>query len=395
MAKKTTTPSLGDYLEEEISLTEEEQEEETSEEEGQEEEEQEEESPKDKKKPAGKKKEKAPDEESEEDEEEKPDPKKKPIKDKNKEKEEEAPSEEEEEESEEGSEEEEETPDATTFFEEVEKITGQPVEVDYGDVDPLTPQGIAKREQAIYETAQANIEEFIKTNHPRIYQALEYEAAGGNVSDLFKEAATRDYSIVELKEEDDALATKILEEYYQAKGFKEVRIKKLIELAQESEEGVVVEAKAALEELQKEQRERSERLVSEQKQKEGEEKKRDASLVQSVDEVLETGRLDNFKINPKEGKEFRSFVVKSIRRKGEGRYEFATELDPKSLEKQLQYLYFQFKKGDITGLIQAKEASKQAQTLKLRFKQEAEKNKKTTTKEERNQFPTLKDYEEK
>lgn len=381
---------MEDFFEENLDLNDVDEQEEVEEVEEDEQEEQEEvEEPKKKKvESKSKKKEEASEEESEEEEE-------KPVK-KKVEKKSKAEPKEEAEETEEGveedSEEESEAPDPKSFFEEVDKLTGQPVEVEFGDVDPLTPQGIAIRDKAVREAALDTFLQELEESYPTAYKALQYAYDGGNVADLFKEVATRDYSKVELKEDDDALATEILREYYKTKGIKnEKTINKMIETAQDSEEGIVTEAKGFLKELQEEQAEKTEKALAAQRQAAGEEKKRDQVLGAAINEVLETGTLSNFKINPKEVNEFRKFVVGSIRRAGEGNYTFTTQVDSRNLEKQLQYLYFQFKKGDISNLVQAKQITKETQKLRLKLQQE-QGTKKTTTKEERGKFGSMKDF---
>lgn len=400
MAKKAKSPSMDDFFEEDLDISGTEQEEEIEESEEQEDEQEEE---KDKKKKPESKSKKKDEEESEdeeesdeeqEDEKEKKSTKKVDKKDKAKSKDEE--SEDEEEEKDEETEEDEPSEvDPKTFFEEVDKITGQSVEVDFGDIDPLTPQGIALRDKAVRENALDSFLQEIEQNYPTAYKALQYAYDGGDVAELFKEiAASRDYSKVEIKDEDEALAAEILKDYYKSRGIKsEARINKLVETAQDSEEGIVEEARGYLKELQEEQAAKQQEAVENQRKAAAEEKKRDQILGTAINEVLETGTLSTFKINPKEVNEFRKFVVGSIRRAGEGNYTFTTQVEPKNLEKQLQYLYFQFKKGDISNLVQTKRTTEETKKLRLKLESEQAKSKKTTIKEERNQFASMKDYE--
>jgi hypothetical protein len=394
MAKKGKGPSMDDFFEEDLGITTPEEEKDEQEtEEGSDEQEEEKEK---KKKPESKSKKKDEEEEESDDESEEEEEKpSKKVKPKSKTESEEESEEEDKEETKEESEDEPEV-DSKTFFEEVDKLTGQPVEVDYGDVDPLTPQGIAIREKAVREAALDTFLQEIEQNYPTAYKALQYAYDGGDVAELFKEVAgTRDYSKVELKEDDEALATEILKEYYKSRGIKsEARINKMIEVAQDSEEGIVEEAKGFLKELQEEQSEKQTKALEAQRQAAAQEKQRDQVLGAAINDVLETGTLSNFKINSKEVNDFRKFVVSTIRRAGNGQYTFTTEVEPKNLEKQLQYLYFQFKKGDLSNLIQTKQTTEATKKLKLKLaSEEANRGKKSTQREERNSFPSMKDYE--
>jgi len=364
-----------DFFLEEEELEEEEVEEE--EEEQVEEEEEETPKPKAKKKEKSSKKDSESEEESEEEEEEKP--KKKSKKAAPKEKEEELEEEAEEVEEEEQEEEEIDPETATKFFEEVEKITGQQLNVDYKDVDPLSPQGVAMREAALKEAVVDNFLEELSNKFPQVYRALEHANNGGNPADLFTQTTARDYSKVELKEGDDTLAKEILREYYKSRGVKsDEKINKLIEADEDSTGGLIAEAKNALSELTEEQEEEKAEILENQRRKAEEEKKRDNILVTAIDEVLETRKLGSFKIVDRaEAKAFREFVHSNLRRAGD-KYQLATTIDPSNLESILQYQFFQFKKGDLTKIVQQTAASKNAEKLRLKIKGEQGKTKKTT-----------------
>lgn len=279
---------------------------------------------------------------------------------------------------------EEETGDPLKFFEEVEKITGSTVEVDYGDTDPLTPQGIALREKAVKEQALDSFLEEIEEKFPAAFRALQHAYNGGDISELFTATTGRDYSKIQLTEGDDALAKQILTEFYKASGIKnEAKIAKLIENDEDSEGGVFKEAQSALAELQERQNVKTNEVVEIQKQKATEQKKRDQILVTAVDEVLESKKLGSFRITDRiDASEFKKFVLGSLRRTENG-YEIATQINPAELERQLQYAYFQFKKGDLGKIIQQKAATENAEKLRLRLQTEQSKGKKSTEQENR------------
>lgn len=387
MAKKKqeTQPfSWSDFEADSDLLTEKvvsEDEEETEEEEDLEEEEEEE------IKPKKKKAKEVVDEEEEEEDEEDLKPKKK--------KKSETEEEETEEESETEEEEEELSPEeeAKQFFDAVEKITGSNLEVEYGGVSPLSPQGVALREKAVREAALDDWLEEIETKFPAVFQALEYANNGGDVAELFSVTQTRDYSKVEIAEEDSELATEILKEYYQSRGVKsEAKIKRLIEADEESEGGLIKEANSALKELKAEQQDKQASILETQRARAEEQKKKDKIIVTAVDEVLESGKLDNFKLTSRQEKsEFKEFVLKNLRRTPEGKYEFATQITPGSMEQILKYQYFQFKKGDLEQLIEIKAASKNAAKLKLRAKGEQASTKKSKEQTERGSL-SMKDF---
>lgn len=394
MAKKTkdTPLSFSDFDADDSLLNSQEEEEtqeeenEEEEEESEEEEEQEEEEEKPKKQPKtkkvpAKKKEEEPEEDEEEEEEQEEE--EEDVKDKTKTGDE----------SEEEEEEEDDSETATKFFEQVEKITGRELDIDYGDVNPLSPQGVALREQALVESTLDNWLEEIETKFPQVFQALQHANNGGNPAELFTQTAGRDYTKVELKDTDEDLAKDILKDYFKGKGVKsEEKIKKLIEAYEDSENGLVKEAQIALDELRAEQEDQRSRVIEEQKKKADEQKKKDSLLVTAIDEVIESKKLGNFKITDRvEARQFKEFLIKSVRRTTNGGYELATPVDSQNLEKILQYQFFQFKNGDLSKIIQQGAATVNAEKLKLKLKTEQSKTKKNTN-EERQGKLSLKDF---
>lgn len=352
-------------------------------------------------------------EQEEEEEEERPKPEKKKDKDKKKDvpKKDKAPKvedqgEEEEEEkvepedSEEESEEkkeDEDVVDPSQFYDQVEKITGQEVEVDYGGVDPLTPQGVAIREQALKTSILDGFLEEIETKFPVAYRALQHAYNGGDVADLFKTTTNRDYSKVEIGDKDTALATEIMKEYYRNSGIKnEARILRMIEADEDSDLGLIGEARNALEELKNQQEARTNEILQKQQNQAAEQTKRDKVMITAIEEVLDTGKISNFKLPTKqEASDFKKFLVQNIRRLPEGKYEFSTPIEPSNLEKILQYQYFQFKKGDLGKLIEIKATTKTAENLRLKLKSEQERSKSGSTGASpiTNKMGSMKDFE--
>lgn len=282
--------------------------------------------------------------------------------------------------------------EAKQFFEEVEKITGSSVDVDYGETNPLSPQGIAIRDKAIKEATLDSFLEEIEAKFPTAFKALQHAYNGGNVADLFSQTTGRDYSKIELKEGDDQLAKEILKEYYKANGVKnESKINRLIEADEDSEEGLLKEAQNALTSLKEKQEEETSKILEEQKTKASEQKKKDQIIVAAIDEVIESKKLGSFKIIDRtDAVEFKKFVLNNLRR-GENGYELAMQVNPNELEKQLQYAFFQFKKGDLSKIIQQKATTENSKKLSLKLSAEQSKTKKNTAEEQKNKF-SMRDF---
>lgn len=283
---------------------------------------------------------------------------------------------------------------ATKFFEEVQKITGLEVEVDYKDVDPLSPQGVALRDQAIKEVVLDDFLVEIEEKFPAVYRALKYANDGGDPAELFTQTKTRDYSKVELKDGDDALAKQILTEYYQIRGVKsDQKLAKLLEADEDSTTGLVGEAKSALEELKADQEEERQEASKEQELRAEERRKKDRVVVAAIDEALESKQLGSFRLTDRtEAAEFRKFVIGNLSRTADG-YQLTSDLDEKNIARALQFQYFQFKNGDLSKIIQQKVGTEKARDLKLRLSQDQTKTKKTTVSEDTGKrSPSLQDY---
>jgi hypothetical protein len=281
--------------------------------------------------------------------------------------------------------------EAAAFYSKVSSITGNDVEVDYGDVDPISPEGVAIRERALVDKTIEDFVERIKNNYPQVYEALEYAHNGGDVEDLFR--GQKDYSKVQIQEDDEDHAKQILTEYYQAKGItSDARIKRMIMADAESEDGLVKTAQGVLKEMADAQaQERAEELATQQREAQAQHA-RDKKFLESMQQVISTRSLGNFSIpSSRDAAEFFSYVKQHLQRDGQGGYLIITQVDPSQIEQQLQAEYFKYKNGNLEGLIKRKAATAQAQRLRLNV-QKSEK-KRTSPEDTKPRFKSIKDFE--
>ena len=80
---------------------------------------------------------------------------------------------------------EESTEDVESFWKEVEQITGESIQIDYGGTDPLSPAGVALREMKIRGDAALKFEQYLKQTDPRGYAYLLHREAGGSDEEFF------------------------------------------------------------------------------------------------------------------------------------------------------------------------------------------------------------------
>jgi hypothetical protein len=290
----------------------------------------------------------------------------------------------------EATEEEEEEPTGQQFWEEVAKITGNEVDVDYGEIDPISPQGAALREQAVAERAVETFLSRLEDEYPAVYQALSYAHAGGDVRELYQ--AEKDYTKIQIADGDEEHAKAFLIEYYQKKGFNESRAKRMVSADVESEEGVVGTAKAALAEtVQEQQQEQQEKILAQQAAAK-QQREQDTKFLNGITSLLNQGQIGTFKIPSKEeAGQFMQHVRSLLQRDGEGGYMMVQRVDPAQLEQLLQAEYFRFKKGDLSKLIQVKATTQTTQGLKLRLERDKKAIKSTASSSPSGS--SLKDYD--
>ena len=304
--------------------------------------------------------------------------------------------EEEDEEDEEDEEEEEEEDDEPedTFWADVERLTGRKIEVDYGDVDPESPEGAAIREEALIQQAIAEHLDYLSKAYPREFKALEHAANGGKLEDLFNPAEP-DYSKIEIPQDDEEFQRSFLKSYYERKGFSSAKAVKMVELDEDSDEGLYKAATEALQELAEKQEQERSKILEEQRKAAEMQKKQDMQMVQTVESIISSGKLNKFTVPVKEREDFYKYALTHIQRNPQGGYMIVQPVDPKELEMQLQEMYFAYKKGDLGAIIQREVKSESARRLK-RAASKATKKKGSDTGESRHKdrkgLPTLDDY---
>ena len=83
----------------------------------------------------------------------------------------------------------EETDEAELFFADVDELRGDTIEVEYGEVDPMSPEGVVLRERAVEDQAIENFENYLEAKYPKAYGYLMHTMAGKPEEDFFKGAS--------------------------------------------------------------------------------------------------------------------------------------------------------------------------------------------------------------
>ena len=256
------------------------------------------------------------------------------------------------------------------FWDDVEKITGVHVEVDYGDVDPESDEGAALRESALVNMVESSVHEHLKKTYPKAYKALELEAAGGDISQLITPNYV-DYTKITLDPDNESQHRKLLMDYYmEVKNLPEAKAKRMVEADEddEAENSLFIAAEEALKERADTQKEKEDKLLADQKKQADLQRQRDTQLVEYVKAVTDKGEIGKFKLPAQERDKFYEFFTNTIQRHPEGGYMFAVPLSNDNFGQMMEQAYFAFKGGKLDALVQRRATTESTKRLKRNLK---------------------------
>lgn len=277
-----------------------------------------------------------------------------------------------------------------TIWDEVAKINGINLDVDFGDVDPESAEGIAIRDQVLVDHTVDNYLEYLKNNFPESYRLLEHESNGGDIKELFNARAT-DYNKINLKQDDVDLQKQILTDFYKAKGFDDKRIVRMIEADEDSPEGLFAAAKEALVTQQTAQKQKEEQIVLATQQQQKAKAARDQQVRDIVQEITNSGQIGNFQLAPKDKQAFYDFALNNVFSDGKDGYQVVLPINDKTLVPVLQQLLFTYKNGDLSEFVKREAATANVRKLKRRVLQDTSKasSVENTTQSSVKKLPTL------
>ena len=276
------------------------------------------------------------------------------------------PPKEEEEENDEEEDDEEESEDS--FWDDVEAITGNKVEVDYGDVDPASPEGAAMREEVVMQKAIEENLEHLSTNYPEAFQVLQHVANGGKIEDLLPKGE-EDFTTLEIAEDNVAEQKNFMKNYYMSKGLSEAKAIRNVEDDEDSEEGLYKNFQSAFEERKEAQVAEKAAIVERQEAAKAAQDEQDRKFGEILSGMLNQGKVGSFKIPPKEAEGFYNHVLSHVQRAGNG-YTLAIPLSNDNLSQSLEQMFFGYKKGDFSKYIETKAKTQNTKRLKRNLKRE-------------------------
>jgi hypothetical protein len=251
------------------------------------------------------------------------------------------------------------------LYSQVDEITGYPVKLDYGDVDPKSPEGIAKREVFIRETAQKEYDELLRERYPRAYAFMNHIATGGKEEDFFK-PENKDYLSVSLTKTDTVAQESFYRQALALRGNKPEQIEALVRYAKDSGK-LFEESKSELEALQARQKLEEERKTEASEREQREYSEAVTSFYNLLQQQIEKG-INGSVIPIPERRNFLKFVADNTIYDNENkRFTIIRSVDPKNIEKEMALEWFKYKGGDLKAMVEAKAKTENAIKIKKRY----------------------------
>lgn len=257
----------------------------------------------------------------------------------------------------------------SSFWEDVEKLTGEKVEVDFGDVEVDTPEGAAKYAQAFREKGLAEFEDKLAKSFPREFKALQLAAEGIDPSILYQSKQVTSYKGVQLDEKNVEQQKAIYIAALKERGVPEEDILELIKVNQETGK-LLDKSKLALGELQK--KELNEEATRQQKADELLERKSTlaAEMVQNIESIIGKGQVGNLVIPEADKRALNDLLGQTIQIHDDGSFYLTKKISKENLEQEIQAEYFKMKKGDLSKLVERKAKTEVVNRLKKGMKED-------------------------
>lgn len=252
--------------------------------------------------------------------------------------------------------------DEKPFWQAVEEITGSPVTVEYPEgVDPQSPEGAAIREHEVRKLGGVEFEKYLEDKFPRAYAFFMHQKAGLPEDKFFSNPVAA-YTLPAretLKDSVDAQSA-IYKYDLTSRGLDAGAVQMLVDAAVK-DSTLAAKADAAyttVEQAQKAQLEEIQKLeVKEQKEFE----LATGTLTRKIDDNL-AGM--SFVVPQAEQADFKKFVLNQIRYDN-GNFYVVQPVggDSKDVQKLMESLFFQFKKGDLATIVKRNVSTKTSQRL--------------------------------
>lgn len=256
--------------------------------------------------------------------------------------------------------------EAEVFFETLEKITGNKLEIKYPEgVDPLSAKGLAMREVAVMEHAQVEFERYIEKTFPRSYALMLHTKNGGTEEEFFTNTSAGftlpDKAVFDASAD---LQTAVYRHDLKVKGLDTEAIDALVEKAIKDNK-LKEKADTAYTTIDTYQKKQVEDAAKINEQQEATQAAAIKTMLAKVDESITNN--SRFVIPDTDKPAFKQFVIDNLRYdKSTGKFSLVQAIEPESITQMVEALFFQHKKGDLKSLIIKQAKTQAAQNIRAR-----------------------------
>lgn len=249
-----------------------------------------------------------------------------------------------------------------SFWEDVDKLRGEALEVDFGDTDPSTPEGALIYEKAVRVDEIAKFEQHLADSNPRAYAFLTHILDGGKEEDFFKIAGEPGTLPTEAELENSVDIQKdIVIQDLKAKGVSDKVIAMTIKSAVTDDELEEMSKEALKSAVQR--RDDGIKAIEDNSKKETEFRSgKIKEMNDYISGIVSTGKIDNIIVPEKDRAAFAKEFSDSIRIEN-GQFVSVTPVTNDTAIRVFKEKFFSFKGGNIADLIE--KAAATANTKRL------------------------------
>lgn len=267
---------------------------------------------------------------------------------------------------------EEEIQEPVAFYKDVEQITGIELNVDYGDVDPLTPKGVAMREKALLDFAINKFEAHLEETNPKAYAYFLHKQRGGDDADFFRHIVNNELPSLDILRADVDMQVSLVIKDLVNKGvdsdIAETTAQKYV-----ANNSITEKAEAIYNALQEAEMQKIEQIKQEEQQAQQQLELKTKEVNEALFHIIDKNHLSIVIPESTKG-DFYQYVANNVHYDGEKFY-IASELTPDNIKEIMESQFYQYKKGDLKSIVKNEVLAKTTYKLKSTIKkaQNAEK----------------------
>lgn len=254
--------------------------------------------------------------------------------------------------------------DHETFYEDVQKITGREIKVEYPEaVDPLSSEGVALRETAIYESGAQNFERMLQQQDPRAYAYMLHRQQGGGDETFFNANTHFEMPQKDVLEEDADKQADVLRWDYKQKGIDAESADLLVKNAI-AKNTLKDQAVKVMEDYNENQKKQVEKVQAQYEEREREINKTISGMVSQIEETVNKGI--RFIIPDANKAEFTQFIKQHIAYDEQSdTFVISQEVNKDNIQSRIEALFFEYRKGNLVDMIEREAKKKVAQSIRL------------------------------